>query len=194
MRIVVVDPGHGGTTTVGESSPNNATGPQGTLEKNLTLEIGQLVASRLISRGQTVYLTRSADVNLGLIDRAHVARDNQADVFVSIHFNGDENPNTQGTETYHHTNGSPDSMLLAASVQQRVLVVTGYNNRGIKNNVYKVLNPSEHFFTTAACLVEISFLTNPSGEIRLMNLDYKNRLSEGIVLGIVDYLNLRSGG
>ena len=31
MAIIVVDPGHGGSAAVGGSSPNNATGPAGTL-------------------------------------------------------------------------------------------------------------------------------------------------------------------
>jgi phosphoserine aminotransferase len=32
-RTIVIDPGHGGSKTVGGSSPNNATGPTGLLEK-----------------------------------------------------------------------------------------------------------------------------------------------------------------
>ena len=38
-RTVVLDPGHGGTSAAGASSPNNATGPNGLLEKDLTLDL-----------------------------------------------------------------------------------------------------------------------------------------------------------
>ncbi|MFL6331777.1 MAG: N-acetylmuramoyl-L-alanine amidase, partial [Pyrinomonadaceae bacterium] len=41
--VVVLDPGHGGETAVGGSSPNNATGPNKLLEKNLTLDLARRV-------------------------------------------------------------------------------------------------------------------------------------------------------
>jgi N-acetylmuramoyl-L-alanine amidase len=188
MSIIVIDPGHGGTTNIGRSSPNNASGVQGTLEKNLTLEIGLLVSDMLRVQGQTVFLTRSTDVNLGLADRASIAKNNQADVFVSIHFNGDDNPSTQGTETLHHPRASNESKLLAASVQQRVLLVTGYNNRGVKAQDLGTLDPNRHLLTTAGCLVEVSFLTDPHDEIRLFNINYKKQIAEAITLAIIDFL------
>jgi N-acetylmuramoyl-L-alanine amidase len=46
-KTIVIDPGHGGTTTVGDSSPNNATGPTGLLEKTLTLQVAQRAAERV---------------------------------------------------------------------------------------------------------------------------------------------------
>src|SRR3954468_10853030 len=84
---VVIDPGHGGAAPVGGSSPNNATGPNGLLEKDLTLDLGRRVSTLLAPRA-TVILTRTTDVNLSLADRAKVAHDANADVFLSIHLNG----------------------------------------------------------------------------------------------------------
>jgi N-acetylmuramoyl-L-alanine amidase len=100
MAIVVVDPGHGGSAAVGGSSPNNATGPAGTLEKTLTLQIGRRLAVHLSAAGHTAVLTRDADVNLGLTARAEIARARQAALFLSIHLNGDANPAIQGSETW----------------------------------------------------------------------------------------------
>jgi N-acetylmuramoyl-L-alanine amidase len=51
MAVIVVDPGHGETRTVGGSSPNNATGPAGTKEKTLTLAVGLAARSALAERG-----------------------------------------------------------------------------------------------------------------------------------------------
>src|SRR5712691_1915297 len=98
MAVIVIDPGHGGTQRVGGSSPNNATGPAGTKEKTLTLAIGLRTRTALAGSGHTVHMTRTTDVNLGLADRAHVARDHRADAFVSIHLNASDEHNAQGTE------------------------------------------------------------------------------------------------
>lgn len=74
MATIVIDPGHGGASrTLRGSSWNNAKGPRDTLEKDICLEIGLLVASKL-SRRHNVILTRSTNVNVGLPERAEVAK------------------------------------------------------------------------------------------------------------------------
>ena len=88
---VVIDPGHGGTAKAGGSSPNNATGPNGLLEKDLTLDIGRRVATLLGPRANVI-LTRTGDENRSLSDRARVAHDANAAVFLSIHLNGWRDP------------------------------------------------------------------------------------------------------
>jgi N-acetylmuramoyl-L-alanine amidase len=90
---VVIDPGHGGTGTVGGSDGNHATSPSGVQEKAMTLTLGLLVRDALLQANSSghqfkVFMTRTTDVNLGLAARANVARDNKADVFLSIHYNG----------------------------------------------------------------------------------------------------------
>ena len=71
MATIVLDPGHGGTTKIGGSSPNNATGPTGLLEKTVTLEVGLAAEKALAGSGVTVVMTRETDRNLG-IDARHV--------------------------------------------------------------------------------------------------------------------------
>lgn len=192
MSVIVIDPGHGGTTTIGGSSPNNATGPRGTLEKSMTLLISVKVAELLNQIGHTVILTRNNDTNLGLADRARVAASNNANVFVSVHFNGNTNPTVQGTETWVHPTSTDDSRLLASSLLQRLVQVTGYRNRGMKSNDYGVLNPAIHNINTATCLIEISFITDPNDEARLLTVNYQNQLASSISQAIVDYINRAS--
>lgn len=189
MAVIVIDPGHGGTHVVGHSSANNATGPHGTLEKDLTLDLAIRTAEVLNQAGQSVLLTRNSDVNQDLRDRAVVARNSHAAAFVSIHFNGDANPAVQGTETWVHSVSSDDSRLLASSVQQQMVAATGYSNRGVKSKGLSVLSLAYHDPTTAACLVEVSFLTNASDEMRLQNVSYKNQLAAALAQSIIDYLN-----
>ena len=118
---VVIDPGHGGTEEVGGSSPNNATGPTGLLEKTVTLDVARRIKSA--ANDLDIVLTRSTDTNLGLAARAKVAKDLKAPVFVSVHFNGWPTQEVQGTETYVHASGSADSLGLARTVQAKVLAI-----------------------------------------------------------------------
>lgn len=188
-RAVVIDPGHGGSgPTLGGSSPNNATGPRGTREKDLTLDLALRATRMFVEKGVSVALTRDSDRNLSLTDRASVAREARARVFVSIHFNGDASPEVQGTETWVHTAAGDNSQLLARSVQLRLVATTGYRDRGVRAQDLGVLDPARHDAGTAACLAEVSFLTDPRDEGRLSDSGYRDALAAALVRGVTDYL------
>lgn len=197
MARVVIDPGHGGWQTIpGDSTWNNAVGPNGTLEKNLTLDIGRQVFSRLQGAGHEVKLTRDADVNLRLRDRAKVAKSMNAHAFVSIHFNGSTPHNAQGTETLVHLNYSPMSAALSLEVQDAVLSATKLTDRNkayhpsrIKPQALGVLRPAWHAFGTAACLVEVSFLDRADEEARLQSAAYRAEIAASITQGIENYVS-----
>jgi N-acetylmuramoyl-L-alanine amidase len=91
---VVIDPGHGGTET-------GATGPGGTMEKELTLLIARTLAERLASElGLRAVLTRTDDLDVGLDDRSAFANQHKADLFVSVHLNSTARGDAHGAETY----------------------------------------------------------------------------------------------
>ncbi|UEM21637.1 N-acetylmuramoyl-L-alanine amidase [Skermanella mucosa] len=188
MSIVVIDPGHGGWEKIGGSSPNNATGPTGLLEKDVTLQLGLAVRDALGGTGLDILLTRETDRNLGLAGRAAVAASMKAAAFVSIHLNGWETPDVQGTETLIHEGAGPSSRRLAECVQAAVLPVTGLRDRGVKKQALGVLNPGSHDPGTAACLLEVSFMTQPAEEKRLRDAGYRTRIAQAIARGITTYL------
>ena len=110
MSVIVLDPGHGGTTAVGGSSSNNATSASGILEKNICLDIAKRIRFSLtggsaadlaqsLGKDVTVVMTRDDDVNLGLDQRAMVAAASDADIYLSIHCNG-FNGSARGTECW----------------------------------------------------------------------------------------------
>src|SRR5471032_2128368 len=119
MTTVVIDPGHGGSAAVGGSSPNNASGPNGLLEKDVTLDLARRV-STLLANKATVILTRTSDTNLALADRAKVARDSNADIFISIHLNGWTDPTVDGSEAWIATHASAPSRTLARSLLDQI--------------------------------------------------------------------------
>ncbi len=191
MAVVAIDPGHGGSSEVGGSSPNNAVGFDGTKEKDLTLDIGLRAKALLESDGTTVVMTRMTDKNVGLTKRANIARDAGADAYISIHFNG-WNGVVQGTETYIHSKAGDASMKLAKHVQTQMLQATGLTDRHVKKNSFGTLNPSSHHSKTAACLVEVSFLDVVDECKRLKNESYRNRIAEAIRTAVNSYLQSRT--
>ena len=188
MAVIVVDPGHGGSTNIGGSSANNAVGPAGTLEKNVTLALGLALRAALEARGHTVTMTRASDVNLGLKDRAAVAKARDADVFISVHCNGWPTPDVQGSETWLHSLYGSASARLAEAVQPMLVAATGLRDRGIKSADFGVLKPVYHSPNTTACLVEVSFLTDPAEEQRLVDPTYQGRVAGRLAQGIDAYL------
>jgi N-acetylmuramoyl-L-alanine amidase len=94
MRIVV-DAGHGGWDL-------GTVGRRGLLEKDLVLEIAQRLGKLLESRlGMDVIYTRQDDNYIPLDERATIANQSQADLFVSVHANYSDLPSARGVETYY---------------------------------------------------------------------------------------------
>jgi N-acetylmuramoyl-L-alanine amidase/putative methionine-R-sulfoxide reductase with GAF domain len=92
---IVVDAGHGGWDlgTVGRG---------GLLEKDLVLEIAQRLGKLLESRlGSEIHYTRQDDNYIPLDERAGIANQAQADLFVSVHANYSDLPSARGVETYY---------------------------------------------------------------------------------------------
>ena len=95
VRTVVLDPGHGGDEL-------GAQGPRGTLEKNVTLAVARRLRTLIETRlGLRVLLTRDGDQTLGLDERAALANNNRADLFISIHANAAVRESMRGAEVYY---------------------------------------------------------------------------------------------
>ena len=95
LRVIVIDAGHGG-------SEEGAKGPGGALEKNVTLAVARRLKAALEARlGVRVILTRDGDATIGLDERAALANNNKADLFVSLHANASLRPATTGAEVFY---------------------------------------------------------------------------------------------
>lgn len=106
---IVVDAGHGGHDT-------GTIGPNGLLEKDLTLDValrlGKLLQNRL---GADVIYTRDDDTFVPLETRTAIANQEQADLFISIHANSSRDDSARGVETYYlNFTSSADALEVAA--------------------------------------------------------------------------------
>lgn len=77
LPVVAIDPGHGGKDT-------GAKGPNGTLEKAVTLNLARMVAQQLDADFRVV-LTRDDDYGIASSDRTAVANHAKANIFISLH-------------------------------------------------------------------------------------------------------------
>ena len=97
--VVVLDPGHGG-----RFPHDGAHGRRGLVEKNIALAVARKTRDRLEKSGVTVVLTREDDTDVSLAERARIANEAGADLFLSIHCNSmetsDDRKITRGVETY----------------------------------------------------------------------------------------------
>lgn len=92
---IVLDAGHGGWDL-------GTIGRQGLLEKDLVLDVTQRLGKLLESRiGAEVLFTRAGDEYLPLDQRANIANQVQADLFVSVHANYSSSATARGVETYY---------------------------------------------------------------------------------------------
>ena len=108
-KIVIIDPGHGGTADAGsdaarnKSTSNNATSATLRIkEKDLTLMLSKLIAERIeksdaAAQGKIkAVLTRHVDSNLDFAKRAGVAAQTNGSCYVAIHFNSDASQRVSG--------------------------------------------------------------------------------------------------
>ncbi|WP_411682484.1 cell wall-binding repeat-containing protein [Clostridium thailandense] len=178
--IIAVDAGHGGYDS-------GAVGPNGTYEKNVTLQIALKLGKILEENNMNVVYTRTSDnvswpseVGKDLQTRCDISDNAGADYFVAIHANSAENPAARGIETYY-CNGSEKGAKLAGTIQQELISLTGLLDRGIKTANYYVLKNT----VAPSVLVEVGFISNPTEENLLSTDSFQNKLAQAIANGII---------
>ena len=90
---VAVDPGHGG-------DDSGAKGRKGLMEKDVALDLALALKERLQDAGFEVVLVRREDILVPVWDRAKVANETGADLFVSLHLNAAKTRAARGSEVY----------------------------------------------------------------------------------------------
>jgi N-acetylmuramoyl-L-alanine amidase len=95
LQTIVIDPGHGG-------DDRGARSADGVEEKQITLEVARRLRALIEMRlGVRVILTRDDDRRVSPDDRAAVANNNKADLFLSLHLNAAPVPDVSGAEVFH---------------------------------------------------------------------------------------------
>ena len=180
----VIDPGHGG-------EDGGAIADDGTLEKELNLQLSSALCLIFELNGSDVRMTREADTLLydhyndlenykgkkkvyDLKNRVRIANEYENPVFISIHMNKFYDPKYGGMQIYYSKNNS-ESKILGENVQKNYeTYIKNANKRAIKSadsSIYLLNNLS-----CPAILVECGFLSNAKDVASLKTEEYRRAL------------------
>lgn len=180
-KIVVIDAGHG-------ANMPGAT-INGVMEKDIDLAIVEELKKLFDSAADPsigVYYTRLDDSDPAFANRAGLANDTDANLFVSIHNNSfQKSSGVHGTTVLYDEEKPADgnsSMRLARILLDKVTAGLGSKNRGLSkgHNIY-VVRTCE----APSALVEVGFMTNPAELASLTSAAYQKKCAEAIYEGIL---------
>ena len=168
---IVIDAGHGGY--------NNGATYDGRLEKEDNLNLALAVGEILAYSGIDVIFTRIDDSYISPLERAYMANEENADLFVSIHRNSSPTPNTySGVQTLIYDEGGLKQDI--AENINRELEEVGFTNLGVDiRTELAVLRRTN----MPALLVEVGFI-NSDSDNELFD-DQFNEIAYAIASGIL---------
>ncbi|OPA72865.1 cell wall hydrolase [Paenibacillus selenitireducens] len=177
--VVVIDAGHGAKDP-GAISLNKRN------EKDFNLAQALKVAELFQNDPDVqIVLTRSDDTFLELKERVTVAKQANANLFISIHANSINKATISGTETYYSRDD--ESKAFAQVMHSNLVQGTKLPDRGVRKQSLHVTRET----TMPACLLEVGYLTNQTDEAALYQDDFQNRVAQSIKNGIKQYLGLQ---
>lgn len=202
-RVIVIDPGHGGSN-LGTRSVLD-----GSHEKEFTLDWAKRLAPLLETNGWKVFLTRTSDVDLSLTNRVNFADACKADLFVSLHFNATPSPTDHdeaGIETFCVTpTGMPstltrdyeddatlvfpnnrfdgENLQYAVQVQRSLLKISGAKDHGVRRARFMTVLRGQN---CPAILVEGGYLSNPREARRVAEPAYRQKLAEAVAKALIE--------
>jgi len=119
--LIVLDPGHGGVD-------NGASSPRGIHEKDITLAFALQLRDLLVATGKfDVALTRDDDAYLTLNERVDVARQNRADLLISLHADTFQQADIRGASIYTRDERAADILdKVLSEGETRADIVSSY--------------------------------------------------------------------
>jgi len=192
--VVVIDPGHGGENTGARSVRDNR------FEKEFALDWALRLRQLLEGRGWKVYLTRTNDTDLVLPARVALAKEQNASLFLSLHFNSAERRDQSGLETYCLTpaglpstltrdyeddaalvfpNNAFDNQNLryALRLHRALVETTGGLDRGVRRARFMGVLRTQN---RPAVLLEGGYLSNPREAQLIGQPEYRQKLAEAV--------------
>ncbi len=150
IKTIVVDAGHGG-----KDPGNLGTGRYKTSEKHVALEVALKLGEKIKAEFPEikVIFTRDKDLFIGLDERAKIANDANADLFISIHCNAAKNIGANGTETFvlglHKTE---ENLLIAQQENSVIFMEDDYEAK------YEGFDPNSAESIIALTMMQSAFL------------------------------------
>ena len=191
-HVVVLDAGHGGAGKGG-------VGKNGLVEAELNLETAKLLEKKMSDSGFEVVMTRkTADGLYGeeldnfksrdFAERKRIITEANPDMVISIHANKFPQSSARRGIQVFYNKSSEEGKVLAESLQKSLNVLN-------EKYVGKTFSPlaGEYFMLNCtkkpSVIVECGFLSNEEDEKLLSTPDYREELTDAILLGVMDFID-----
>lgn len=194
QKTVIVDAGHGG-------DDGGAIGIDGTVEKDINLDIALKLEKILKFYGFNVIMTRTQDVMTcddgldslrkrkisDIHNRFELMRKNPDAIFISVHQNKFEDSSQHGTQVFYSGNDERSKELAEAIQTSVTLTLQRKNGRVVKKSgsgIYLLYHAK-----IPAVLVECGFISNSDEVKKLKDESYRMKLAILIADGLLKYLS-----
>ncbi len=194
QKTVIVDAGHGG-------DDGGAIGIDGTVEKDINLDIALKLEKILKFYGFNVIMTRTQDVMTcddgldslrkrkisDIHNRFELMRKNPDAIFISVHQNKFEDSSQHGTQVFYSGNDERSKELAEAIQTSVTLTLQRKNDRVVKKSgsgIYLLYHAK-----IPAVLVECGFISNFDEVKKLKDESYRMKLAILIADGLLKYLS-----
>lgn len=194
QKTVIVDAGHGG-------DDGGAIGIDGTVEKDINLDIALKLEIILKFYGFNVIMTRTQDVMTcddgidslrkrkisDIHNRFELMRKNPDAIFISVHQNKFEDSSQHGTQVFYSGNDERSKELAEAIQTSVTLTLQRKNGRVVKKSgsgIYLLYHAK-----IPAVLVECGFISNSDEVKKLKDESYRMKLAILIADGLLKYLS-----
>ncbi len=192
--VIILDAGHGGFD-------GGAVALDGTVEKDINLNISMSVSEMLTSCGYDVILTRTDDTGTEEDPSASISKRKVSDlnnrlklinsyedaIFVSVHLNKFTTSTANGAQVFYSKNHIKSSEL-GLNIQKSIVELLQPRNE----RVIKQATKSTYLLHNAkipSVIVECGFLSNAAELKKLKDENYQKQMAYAIFCGIINYLN-----
>lgn len=192
-KIICLDAGHGGTSETDQYRK----GPSGEREEWINLRVAKTLRDLLQARGATVVMTRDNDTSVGLKERADIARNAHANLFLSIHHNATADRSANFPIIYYHGYASQNE----AGVRLAKLLAQRLNDEMFNGSAQPSVCSDHTIFSTSGTAVlrhsygipgvlgEASFFSNAEEEARLKQPQYNRREAQAYVQALEEFFS-----
>lgn len=172
---VAVDAGHGG----GNGGATGVT--TGIFEKKYTLLIAKQLENALLDKEAKVFMTRTDDTGINMLERTEMLKKEDPDFLISIHLNSSVKDSVRGVSTYYRYIGFRP---LTKYIQESMLKLGLFDFGNVGNFNFALSGPTDY----PNCLVEVAFLSNKEDEKLILDSGFHKAVANQIVEGIKEWL------
>ena len=138
----------------------------------------------MLATGMEALLSRGPQRCPAEAERASFANDSGADLFLSLHCDGNSSSLAQGVASFHFGTGNGTSSTvgeaLAGFIQRELAARTGMVDLGAHPKTWDSLRMTR----CPAVRIETGYLTNPDDRTKLSDPAFRDLLAEGILIAV----------